>query len=115
MNIEFGKLYLEWGKTQLGLEKLKKGYDIISNKIDKTKYARGKYYLYLGDYYHKQAKYKSAVKHYHLSIISQLNNFNDSNIYTNPDFEQIRVLFCGDFLGSVSFFIHLSVASGRYF
>ena len=44
----------------------------------------------MGDFYEEQKQNLKSLKYYQKAIISELDNFSDSTIYTNPDLNEIE-------------------------
>ena len=46
-------------------------------------------YNVLGDHYFKHGKWEKALQNYQLAIIADVIDFNDSDIYSNPNLDSI--------------------------
>jgi len=89
--VELGKQYLYYGRFCLKTGKIFDGlrlYELANNillkKLGPKNGLVSSTYEYFADYYNENGDFKKALSYYQRSIIANVEDFNDQDIYSNP-------------------------------
>lgn len=83
--LNIGQLYLELKDETNAFDNLNTGYEILLKTVGIKNQFTAYYNSHLGDYYLKTDKPRKALENYQKALISLIQEFNDTNIYSNPD------------------------------
>ena len=93
---DYGQFLYDSGRHDESLETLNKALLICLKNFGEKHSLTSFSYKLIGDYYKDQSDYETALKYYQKSLISISNDFNDTDVFTNPStdssFFDIRLL-----------------------
>jgi tetratricopeptide (TPR) repeat protein len=85
--LEYGQFLYDSGRHHESLETLNKALPICLKNFGEKHSRTSSSYKIIGDYYKNQSDYNSALKYYQRSLISVVEDFNDTNVFSNPSID----------------------------
>jgi tetratricopeptide (TPR) repeat protein len=84
---EYGQFQFASGRHDESLLTLNKALSICLENYGEKHSLTSYSYKLIGDYYKNQSDYSTALKYYQKSLISIANNFNDTDLFSNPSID----------------------------